>query len=374
MRRILMLNYEFPPLGGGAGNATYYLLRELSKSNEISIDLVTSSLDKFKIENFSSKVRIHKLDIGKSNQVHYQSNKDLLKYSWKSYRYCKKLFKKESFDLIHAFFGIPCGFVAYKLKKPYIISLRGSDVPFYNPRFNILDKFVFQRLSRRIWKDSKAVITNSQGLKELANKTSPDQFIDVIYNGVDINEFRPFNKKNDNFIILSTSRFIKRKGIEYLIEAFCQFQKESLGNVKLLLIGNGDLNNKFQNEVKSQNIGHLVEFRGALLHSEISKTYQEADVFVLPSLNEGMSNCILEAMASGLPIITTDTGGSKELIDTRNGFIVEKRNSTQITAALSKLYSNRELLNSMSRESRSKAEKMSWENMAKKYLEIYQHV
>jgi uncharacterized membrane protein len=217
--RILILNYEFPPLGGGAGNATYYLLKEFSKPEHknLGIDLITSSVNKFKIEKFSDNIKIHYLNIGKKGNLHYQSTKDLLSYSWKVYIYSKKIMKKGHFDLIHTFFGIPCGHLAmmlkYEYKIPYIVSLRGSDVPFYNKRFYWLDKFVFKRLSKEIWKNSKAVITNSKGLKNLALKASPNQKIDVIYNGVDIKEFKPEKKKSENktknkkLTIISTAPF-----------------------------------------------------------------------------------------------------------------------------------------------------------------------
>ena len=118
--RILMLNYEFSPLGGGAGNATYYLLKEFSKYPNINIDLVTSSVDKFEIRKFSNNITIHFLDIRKNGNLHYQSNKDLIIYSLKSYIYCKKLMRSKEFDLCHAFFGIPCGYIAMKLKKKFL--------------------------------------------------------------------------------------------------------------------------------------------------------------------------------------------------------------------------------------------------------------
>jgi hypothetical protein len=71
MKRILILNYEFPPLGGGAGNATYYLLKEFAKDPDLKIDLVTSSIDAFRVEKFSDNITVHLLDIGKGGNLHY---------------------------------------------------------------------------------------------------------------------------------------------------------------------------------------------------------------------------------------------------------------------------------------------------------------
>lgn len=360
-----MLNYEFPPLGGGAANATYHLLKEFSKTKEIEIDLVTSSTNEFKIEQFSTNIKIHYLDIGKKDNLHYQSNKDLLKYSYESYKYSKKLLKKKPFDLCHAFFGIPCGYIAMKLKIPYIVSLRGSDVPFYNKRFEKLDKLVFKKLSKKIWKNSVATVTNSSGLEELALESSPKQKIEIIYNGVNTEKFKPLKKEKTNkkTVLISTGRLIERKGYQYLIPAL-----KGLNDFELQLIGDGNLTNELKKMAKKNKVN--VEFLGKKEHKDVINYLQKADIFILPSKNEGMSNSTLEAMACGLPIITTDTGGSKELIK-NNGFIIEKESAESIKQTLKKYEQNKTLIKKHGKNSREIAQKMSWENMAKKYLELY---
>ena len=364
---ILFLNYEFPPLGGGAGNATYYLLKEFSHYENLHIDLVTSSVDKYKEGNFSHNIKIYYLDIHKEGNLHFQSNFDLLKYSWQAHRLCKKLRKYKKYDLVHAFFGIPCGYIAMKLKIPYIVSLRGSDVPFYNERFYLLDKFIFKRLSKKIWKRTKKVIANSEGLKKLANKVVPDQEISVIYNGVDTEEFRPLeDKQEENKLkIISIGRLIERKGFKYLFESI-----KNNKQVSLTLVGEGNLQSELKKLAARNNIE--VNFLGKINHKDIAKYLQRADLFVLPSLNEGMSNSILEAMACGLPIIATDTGGSKELIK-NNGFVVKKADAGSLKKVIENFIANRELIESMGRASREAAEKMSWDNIARDYLKVYKY-
>ncbi len=368
--QILLLNYEFPPLGGGAGNATYYLLKELTKHPELQITLVTSSVDQYHEEQFSDNIKIYYLDIGKNGNIHYQSNKNILTYCWKAYKFCQKLKENNHFDLVHAWFGIPSGYIAMKLNIPYIVGLRGSDVPFYNNRFFWLDRLVFKNLSKTIWKNADLVIANSKGLKELANKSVPEQIIGVIYNGVDIEEFYPDHQKHPKFTIVSTSRLIQRKGIEYLIAGFARFAEQK-DDVQLHVIGSGDLETKFQKMVQEMAIEKKVNFFGPVAHDEINKLYRHSDVFVLPSLNEGMSNSLLEAMASGLAVLATDTGGTKELVDDSNGIIIEKNSTESIYLALQKLYNNRQMLIDMKGQSRGKAEGLSWGKMAGEYIEIY---
>ena len=232
-KRILMLNYEYPPLGGGAGNATYYLLKELSRYDDLFVDLVSASLDIYEEKKVSDAIKVFCLNVGKAGRgAHYQTNKDLMLYFAKSYSFCKSLVKRNRYDLCHAFFGIPCGFVAMKLGIPYIVSLRGSDVPFFNQRFALVDSILFQRVSRMIWQRAKRVVANSDELRLLALRTHSQQDISVIYNGVDTQEFVPQENKaaNKKLILISVGRLIQRKGFEFLLRAL-----KDIKHIELLL-------------------------------------------------------------------------------------------------------------------------------------------
>ncbi len=363
---LLILNYEFPPLGGGAGNAYYYLLREFAKYPELEIDLVTSSADRYKVERFADNITIHYLDISKGNQnLHYQTGKDLLTYTAKAYIYARKLKRKKDYNLCHAFFGIPCGFIALLLKTPYIVSLRGSDVPFYNNRFYWLDKLVLLRLSMLIWRKAKHVIANSEGLKELAQTSSPDQDIKVIYNGVDTNQFYPLENKvsGDKIKLISTGRLIERKGYRYLIEAL-----KDNDQVELTLVGDGNLAAELKELAVKNNAN--AKFVGMVEHDELPKYLREADIFVLPSLSEGMSNSVLEAMACGLPIIATDTGGSEELVK-ENGFILKKGLAKALRSSIDYYLKNKPLIKTHGEKSRISSEKKGWDQVASQYGRFY---
>ncbi len=365
MIKILMLNYEFPPLGGGAGNATKYILKEFSKYDNIQVDLVTSSTDKFNIEQFSDNITIHYLDINKDpSKLHSQCDKDLLIYSAKAYSYCKKLKKTNNFDLIHSFFGIPCGYIAKKLKIPYIVSLRGSDVSHYNKKYELYDKLIFKRLSKKIWKKSCSVIANSKGLKELALLTAPEQDIRIIYNGIDSTEFEAKKEysKTGKIKILCVGRLIPRKGFRFVIEAV----KELKDNVSITFIGDGPL----KEELTKLSEGLDVEFKGVVEHDILGSLYKNYDLFILPSFNEGMSNTVLEALSAGLPIIATDTGGTAELID-GNGYIVKSGSSDEIKKRLELYIKHRELLEKQGKRSRELAEEMTWESVAEGYMKEY---
>ena len=336
--------------------------------------MVTSSLNESKIEKISENIIIHYLDIGKKGNLHFQTNFNLIAYSWKAYFYCKKLIKKEKFDSALAFFGIPCGYIAMKLGLPYIVSLRGSDVPFYNERFKWPDKLVFRRLSRVVWSKAKYVVALSNDLVQLARKTSKTQKISVIYNGINVEEFHPDiekSKQEKTFNILFIGRLIGRKGLIYLLEALQQIAVE-YPRVKLLVAGDGPMKMECENYVKNNGLDEKVEFLGIVEHKRIPELCQKSHVFVLPSLNEALGNVTQEALASGLPLITTKTGAA-ELID-GNGFIIEKKSSQEIVESLKKIMGDENLRKSFSVKSRELAENMSWENTANKYYNLFKSI
>ncbi len=370
--KILVLNYEFPPLGGGAGHVTCQLLRAFEKRPDLSFDLVTSSSRGAGLETFSENARIHYLDIGKTGDLHYQTNRDLLAYSWKSYRYAKNLVAQGGYDLCHAFFGVPCGFVAGRLGLPYGVSLQGSDVPFFNERFKIPDRLVFRRLSKRIWRRASWVVANSEGLRDLALTTSPRQRIEIIPNGVDVDLFQPGEKSGSGLRVVCAARLIRRKRIDLLIRAMDELRDE---NVTLALAGTGNEEERLKDLARDLGLEERVRFAGYVEHDKVPAFFQAADLFVLPSVSEGMSIAVLEAMASGLPILMNDTGGSSEVLeDGANGFLLETGSVPDIVRKIREYLGNRDLLRRQGSVSRKKAEGLSWGMIADRYADLYRQV
>ena len=237
----------------------------------------------------------------------------------------------------------------------------------------MLYKFITP-LIKKIWKDAAEVIANSQGLKELALKSNPKQKIGTIYNGIDTEKFKPNPKNNDTFIITpGASRLTSRKGLVYLIKAVDKLSKK-YQQLELKIMGDGEGERaRLEEIVDKLNLRGRVVFLGRIPREKTFSYYQEADVFVLPSLNEGMSNAMLEALATGLPILATDTGGSKELImEGENGYIIEMKNAQDIADKLEKIINDFELKKKMGEASRKKALEMSWEKVAKKYYQAYE--
>lgn len=370
---VLMLNYEYPPLGGGAGNATYYLLHEFGERDNLTVDLVTSSATgRYEEEHPSDNITIYKLPIRKKS-IHYWTMREILSYSIKVHAFLKKR-GIHKYDLVHAFFGIPCGGIAWFNRKqmPYIVSLRGSDVPGFNERFSL--QYVFlSPLIRHIWREAHAVVANSAGLRDLAHRTAPLLNIHLIPNGIDTRKFMVRQDRNDGrIVIITVARLIRRKGIDNLLRALPGIIKQH-PEVSVRIIGEGNMEKELRLLALNLGISDHVEFLGYIPHNELPEYYTTSDIFVLPSQNEGMSNTVLEAMASGLPIITTDTGGTKELIRD-NGEIIPVGDPDAIASAIHRYLVDRKLRNTHGSCSRLLAESMDWTQIADKYISLYRAV
>ncbi len=383
MKKILFLNYEYPPLGGGAANATAQLLLEYSKRDDIYLELITSSItDKYEKQKIAENIIIHRLPIGKNGEnLNYQTQKELLRYTWKAYKFSKELLTKEKFDLSHSFFTLPCGAVSlvlkYQFKLPYIVSLRGADVPGYSERFTNVYRFLLWFI-RKIWKKSAYVVTNSKGLTRLAKKSLNFNFKEIV-NGIDTNYFLPGNRTEEDrkkeFRVLCASRLSHRKGFIYAIDALTEIVKK-YPHVKMIFAGgDGGAMENLKGHAQALGVKEFTEFSGRYTKKQAPSIYQNADLFLMPSLNEGMSNNLLEALASGLPVLMTKTGGAEELVlNSKNGFLIKMKDGEDIACKIEKFIKNDSMCEKMGKESRKLALTMTWKNVSDKYIELYKKI
>jgi len=373
--KILMLNYEFPPIGGGAGKAHLSLLKQYADNSELKIDVLTSSPKPgFIAEKLAENITIYKVGVHKKN-LHYWRKIEVFEWLFKAGFHYRRMLRENDYDLVHAFFGFPTGWLCFRTadKLPYIISLRGSDVPGYNIRLG-MDYKLMAGLFRRIWASAAAIVANSEGLRNLALEFMPASDIAVIPNGIDTNKFYPAKEKTleKPIKLLTVCRLISRKRIDLLIRAVAK--AKSLGlDAKLGIAGEGNLMAQLQRLAKELNVADDVNFIGRVPAEQMPQLYRDNDIFVMSSAHEGMSNAMLEAMASGLPIITTRCEGVQELI-TDNGIVLEQANAEEIAKAIKKLADDKQLYEKMCKAARKQVENFSWNRVANKYLKIYKSI
>ncbi len=375
-----MLNNEYPPLGGGTGTVNQEIITFLKNKKNIQIDLITGSSDtQNSIENISSNINIYKIGLN-NNNVHHASNIELIKYAIKAFFMAKKMHKTSNYDMSFAWSTVPAGFVSFLLnylyKLPFVVRVGGPDIPGYEKRYRFVYKFITP-LIKRIWKKSQKIITKCQSENDMILAINDKLPLYTIYNGIDTDKFLPRKyKKTDNMIkVICVARLIQRKGQEVLIEAIAHLKNAKGIEIKCDLVGDGDKKENYKKQVNNLDISNLISFTSFVSRNKIVDKYNDADIFVLPSYNEGMSNSVLEAMACGLPIILTDVGGTKELLtEGVNGFVFEKSNHKELAAILEKLYLNPQLVKEMAIKSREKAKMFNWSTIGDEYLKLFEQI
>jgi glycosyltransferase involved in cell wall biosynthesis len=373
--KILMLNYEFLPIGGGAANVNLCLLRQYASRDDIYVDVLTSAPKPgFVSDKFSENINIHKVGIHKKD-LHFWRRFEVVEWLIKAGFHYRKLLREKDYDLAHAFFGFPTGWLCYRNagKLPYIISLRGSDVPGQHARLQ-LDYKILAPAFRAIWKKASALVACSEGLKERALIFMPSVSVDVIPNGVELDRFFPAEtpEKSQVLRLLTVGRLSVTKRIEMLIDAV-EILHRTACKLHLTIVGGGQMERQLRKIAAERELRDVIKITGRMDSKKMPEVYRRNDIFISASMQEGMSNAMLEAMASGLPIVTTRCEGLAELID-GNGILVEQDNIEAIAKAIKQLADNPELYKQMSIAARKQAEKFDWANVASSYIEQYRKI
>ncbi|WP_367154625.1 glycosyltransferase [Methylomonas sp. HYX-M1] len=262
-----------------------------------------------------------------------------------------RLKKQLQFNIIDAHFAYPDGYAATLLGRwlgvPTSITLRGTEVPLSN----------IPKLKSRILKalrNADKVFSVSNSLKEyLVGIGAAPEKITVIGNGVDLIKFFPIEKTlarkklsitEDAEVLISVGGLVNRKGFHRVIEILPKLLKNHPKLLYLIVGGaspEGNNREYLERLVNDLNLSNHVKFLGAMEAKALHEPLSAADVFVLATANEGWANVFLEAMACGLPVVTTDVGGNTEVVCNNTlGYIVPFGNSDSLRIGIDKALSN----------------------------------
>jgi glycosyltransferase involved in cell wall biosynthesis len=374
---ILIINYEFPPVGGGGGIATYYIARELCRKG-YTVTVLTSHFKELRWHEEIEGINVYRVPVLRKRRD-YCSVLEMASFILTSFPMLLYLLFKYRYDLIHIFFGVPSGPLGYVAKKlfgiPYLIRMGGGDVPGFRP-FQYKHLYtLLTPLLRIIWRNAEFLVANSEGLRKMADQVFPNLSIRVIPNGVDTHRFTNGNARSpaDVVRILFVSRLIMRKGLQFLIDAIPEMLQHTNYPFIIKVVGDGPDKEKLLQQIEQLGLEKRFRFYGYVDHGKLPEYYLDADIFVLPSLAEGMPNVVLEAMGSGLPVVATRVPGSEELIHhEENGYLVAPRDSQAIARTLITLINDRILRERMGKQSKKIVPQYTWESIAEQYIELYQ--
>ncbi len=373
--KILMLNYEFPPIGGGAAMAHQAILREYAKTPDMQVDVLTSGPEPgLTTETLAANVTVTRVGINKKH-LHHWRKIEVLQWLHKAKPRYRRMLDENDYSLVHAFFGFPTGWLCYRTAKriPYVISLRGSDVPGPNARLQLEYKLLAP-VFRAIWRNAAALVACSEGLRQRALAFMGDVDISVISNGVDLERFhRPAEPNTSETLqLLTVGRLSNTKRIDRLIEAV-GILRDRNRKVSLKIVGGGPLESELRNLVTAKRLDALVQLTGRLEPRRLPGVYRDSDLFVSASMQEGMSNAMLEAIATSLPIITTRCEGVEELISD-NGIVLDDDSPEAIANTIVGLADHPEMIETLSTAAANRATRFGWSGVAESYRELYRKI
>jgi glycosyltransferase involved in cell wall biosynthesis len=372
---LLFLNYEFPPVGGGAAYASLATARELVLLGH-SVDFLTTATADAANDAETDGVRVFRVRSYRRG-VHDIGLAGALSFVCAAALRLPAISRRTSYDAYHYYFGLPTGLLSclpgVHRHRPYVISLRGSDVPGYDKKLAWYHRAMLP-ITRRIWRGAHQVVANSQALRSLALESVPDVAIDVIANGAELlDSNRTGRDGRSGLRLLAVSRLIARKGLDTLIRAVAESRDSS---VSLDIAGDGPDSRQLKRLARACGVAEQIRFHGFVNRAALTGLYRQSDAFVLTSLSESCSMSLLEAMGAGMSIIATRVGGTVELVEHgRNGLLVGADNVSELAAAICTLNGDPAMRERFSTANRSLArERFSWRAVAVAYQKVFQDV
>ena len=392
MVKVCFISPEYLPLSGGTGAYVYYLSNELMKHGN-SIYIVTG-YDESR-------------DVKVNEQRHVFFLKTLKIPVVKSFLFAGSAFRKLNemrgrfpVDITHVnlplvpSFAVPEGFgktlisTVHSTWKGEAEAIKGEPYSRLNP----IEKFMvsfnwFLRIfeEKMLERSNKIIAVSDFTRRELRQyyKVKEDK-IRVIHNGVDIEKFKPATDKRklkeelgfnpDDIAILSVGRLYARKGLFTLIESMPAVVKR-FRNAKFIISGKGQSGEMKKLVAHATRLGirDNIIFTGYFPDKKLPKLYQAADVFAFSTFYENLPFAVLEAMSSGLPIVTTLVGGIPEMIDDgKNGFLVAPFNSKDMSDRILYFLEHPAEASEMALLARKAVEeRFDWRLVVKKVLKVY---
>jgi glycosyltransferase involved in cell wall biosynthesis len=282
---------------------------------------------------------------------------------------------RHRFDVVHCHAAYPQAYVAATLRRltgiPYVVRPHGADVlPGEKIR---LSQRLEARMARALTR-ADAVIAQGDALRDviIGIGVAPDRIV-TINNGVDVATFataEPF--PHPRRYILGLGSLVPHKGFDLLVDAYARLRDPA---VDLLIAGDGSEAAALGAQIARLGLTDRVRLLGPVTGSRKVSLYRSAEWFVCPSRREPFANVILEALASGLPVVATDVGGNREMVKPEcNGLLCQPESPEALAAAIQRLLDQPAFASGLRSAAAASVAGHDWSQVATRYVEVYRAV
>jgi len=377
--KILLINYEYPPLGGGGGIAMMEFARELARRHEVHV--LTSGIETSDIAiEDDLDLSIHRVHVfGRSDRA-TASIASMAAFLPAGIRRGNELATEIDFDVVNTWFAIPTGvvgaFVARKNNIPHVLTVIGGDIydpsKWYSPHQFFLTRLVVKWVLRQ----ANAHLAISSDIADRTRRYFDFQKpIEVIPLGITEPHFELATRKqlgmaDNKKYVVAVGRLVRRKDYTTLLEAIGNLPRD---DTDLLLLGDGPEKENLLSLAKELDIVERVHLKGFVSDEAKYQFLSNSDVFALVSLHEGFGIVYLEAMYCGLPIVAANEGGQTDILDAaESGRLVPVGDISALTECLTELLSDDQGRQNIGNSNRLRFDRYTISSLALRYEKVFE--
>ncbi|PIT98239.1 MAG: hypothetical protein COT71_01705 [Candidatus Andersenbacteria bacterium CG10_big_fil_rev_8_21_14_0_10_54_11] len=374
--RILIINFEYPPLGGGGAVATAHIAELLAQRHTVHV--ITSGYADLPADNVEAGVAVHRVPVWGRRDKPTASLRSLISFVPTALRRGRQLCRREQFDVLNAQFAVPSGVPAAVLaalyRVPFVLSFIGGDV--YDPTKGTSPhrhaslRWLIRRLAGAAAARTAISADTARRARDLLGVREP---ITVTHLGIFPFTCQPTDRSQlglpaGAFLFVTIGRLIPRKRCDLLLSVL-----REISGAHLVIIGTGPLAEQLKQKAAAAGVADRVYFLGYLSEGRKQQVLCAADAYISGAEHEGFGLVFLEAMQAGLPITTAGEGGQADFLTHEvNALLVPPHDAAALAAAARRLMADADLRERMGQENMRRVRNYYWTRTVRVFEQVLQ--